>query len=232
MGRLQPAHFAYYKAKEEMAMHLFTDRHEAGMLLAEKMQDLKGQAPLFLAIPRGGVAVAHPLVQAIGGQLDLIIPRKIPSPLNRELGIGAVTGEGDLLLDEELIQRLGISRRYLEQEIQRQKQEIQRRLEKYRGCRPQTQVRDRVVVVVDDGVATGFTTRAALEAVQRQKPRQLILAVPVGPPAVIASFRTWVERVEVLATPSPFYAVAQFYKHFGQCSDIEVCSLLREQNLN
>lgn len=207
---------------------LFYDRHEAGMLLAKKMQDLKGKKSLFLAIPRGGVAVAHPLARALDGQLDLIIPRKIPSPLNREVAIGAVTINGEVLLDQERIRRLGISHRYLEQEIDRQQQEIKRRLEKYRGCRPFPQLKDRIVVVVDDGVATGFTTRAALGAVQKEKPRQLILAVPVGPPQTISILCSQVDRLEVLATPEPFLAVAQFYKHFGQCNDTEVISLLGE----
>lgn len=210
---------------------LFSDRREAGMLLAKKMQDLKGKNPLFLAIPRGGVAVAQPLVQEIGGQLDLIIPRKIPSLQNPELGVGAVTLEGELLLEQERIKRLGISRSWLEQEISRQKQEIQRRLEKYRSYCPQVKIEGRIAVVVDDGVATGLTTKAALKSVQKQKPRQLILAVSVGPADTIASLSAVVDRVEILATPEPFFVVGQFYQDFGQCSDTEVCSLLEELEL-
>ena len=207
---------------------LFYDRQEAGRLLAEKFEDLKGSQSLFLAIPKGGVIVAHSLVQAIGGQLDVLVARKLSSPMNREVGIGVVTINGEVILDEERIERLGVSRRYLKLEIEKQQQEVRRRLEKFRGQRPFPSLKDKTIVVVDDGVATGLTMKAALTAVRKEEPRQLMLAVPVGPEKTIASLRPLVDRLEVLATPEPFFAMAQFYKVFGQCNDTEVNMLLRE----
>jgi len=207
----------------------FRDRHEAGKLLAEQLEDLRGREDaLVLGIPRGGVVVAYEVAKALGLPLDVFIARKIGAPGNPELAIGAVASDGTVVLDEHSIGLLGIPMDYIEKEIRRQKREIERRLRLYRGGREGYPLTDKTVILVDDGVATGATTLAAIRAIKASSPAEVILAVPVAPPEAIARLKREANRVICLHTPSPFWAVGAFYLDFAQTSDEEVSALLRE----
>jgi predicted phosphoribosyltransferase len=211
-----------------MAMR-FRDRQEAGQLLAQALTFLKGKKDVIvLGIPRGGVVVADEVARAIGAPLDVYITRKIGAPYNPELAIGAIASSGDVVLDQGLIGSLSVSPEYVQGETERQRREIERRLKKYRGDRPAQKLEGKTVLLVDDGIATGATTLAAIRALKKQKPAELMLAVPVGPPDVVARLREEVDRLVCLETPRPFWAVGAFYEVFDQTSDEEVVRLLRE----
>jgi putative phosphoribosyl transferase len=208
----------------------FRDRHEAGRLLAEKLTFLRDRENLIvLGVPRGGVVVAYELARGLDAPLDVYITRKIGAPYNPELAIGAVASDGTVVLDEELVTRLGIPQDYVEAETARQKAEIERRLAEYRGERPPLLIIDRTVVLTDDGVATGATILATIRALMAQRPAQLILALPVGPPDTIARLKKEVDELICLSTPRLFWAVGAFYIDFSQTSDEEVKSLLEER---
>jgi len=209
-------------------MH-FRDRHEAGQLLAKELASLRGQKDVIvLGIPRGGVVVAYEVAKALQAPLDVYITRKIGAPYNPELAIGAVASDGTLVLDHTLIQRMGVPDDYVQAETERQRKEIERRLAAYRGSRPEPDLKDKTVILVDDGVATGATILASLRALKQRKPAQLILAVPVGPADTISLLSQEADRVVCLYTPEVFWAVGAFYAVFDQTSDAEVIQLLQE----
>lgn len=208
---------------------LFRDRHEAGKLLAQKLLDLKGHPKaVVLGIPRGGVVVAYEVAKALNLPLDVFIARKIGAPGNPELAIGAVASDGTVILDELSISLMGVPRQYIEKEIEHQKKEIRKRLLIYRGGREGYSLQGRIVILVDDGVATGATTIASLRAIKASNPSQTILAVPVAPPDTVEKLRQEADKVICLYTPSPFWAVGAFYLNFEQTSDEEVQALLAE----
>lgn len=207
---------------------LLQDRRHAGELLAEKLSSYRGTSPLILAVPRGGVSVALPLWRNLGGDLDLVITRKIGAPGQRELALGAVTGGGCLLLNEALAAQLQLPAGYMERVSTEEQAEIKRRLQLYRGRRPQPEIAGRQVIVVDDGVATGFTLRAALLGIKQQSPRRLVLAVPVGPPETLKSLGREVDEIYYIQAPPYFAAVGQFYRDFTQVDDSTVIDALQE----
>ncbi len=204
----------------------FKDRRHAGKLLAEKLTAYRGKNPLILALPRGGVVVAEPIWDFTGGDLDLIITRKIGAPYQEELAIGAVTGDGFVLLNHKLAEQLGVSPSFIERAAASEQAEIQRRLTLYRGQRPYPSLKGRVVIVVDDGVATGFTVKAALQSLQRHEPAELVLAVPVGPPETLRELQAEVDRLYCLESPAWFAAVGQFYDDFRQLDDAQVIQIM------
>jgi len=207
---------------------LFQDRHEAGKALAARLASFKGRPSLIvLGIPRGGVVVGHEIAQALGAPLDVYITRKIGAPHNPELAIGAVASDGTLLIDHQLVRRLGVSQDYVDEESERQRQEIGRRLAEYRGEGPGPELADKVVILADDGVATGATTLVTIQAIKSQQPTELILAVPVGPRDSIESLRQEVDQLVCLHTPEIFWAVGAFYNVFDQTTDDEVKALLK-----
>lgn len=207
---------------------LFKDRLEAGAELAARLSPYRGQNPLILAVPRGGVGVAVPIHEALGGELDLFITRKIGAPYQEELAIGATGGEGHLLLNEMLVARLNVAKSYIEKAAAKERAEIKRRLALYRGQRPAPVLKDRLVILVDDGVATGYTLLAALNFLAAQKIKRLVLAVPVGPPDTLKELARGADEIVYLAAPASFRAVGQFYQDFRQVNDDEVVRLLQE----
>jgi len=208
----------------------FNDRHEAGILLARALEHYKDTDTLVLAIPRGGVVVGYEVATALNLDLDVIVPRKIPAPGQEELAIGAVAswGDHDIIIDEHAIRFLGISEDYVREEAERQLREVNRRLRTYRGTTEPPDVTGRNVILVDDGIATGYTTRAAALALKKLSANRVVLAVPVGPPDSVETLRAYVDELVCLRTPSPFLAVGYWYRDFRQISDAEVIELLEK----
>lgn len=206
---------------------MFADKVDAGKQLANALKVFAGEDSLIvLAIPRGGVVVGYEVARVLKVPLDIIIPRKIGAPNQPELAIGAVGQDGSVVLNNRVVAHLGVSRIYIEEESRRQQVEIKRRLEKYRGELPFPRLKGRKVIVVDDGVATGATLKAALAFVRKQGVKELIVALPVGPLSSINELKKEVDQVICLLTPESFYAIGQFYKDFSQTSDEQVINLL------
>lgn len=205
---------------------MWRDRREAGRHLAEALKEFKNRDVIVLAIPRGGVVVGDEVATALNVLLDIVVPRKIGAPFNPELAIGAIAADGSKVLDQDLIQRLDVSEKYLKGEIERQTEEIKRRMSEYRGDRPPLKIEGKTLILVDDGVATGATTLAAIKYLRNMKPAQIILAIPVGPPETVEKLRKEVDRLICLSGPSLFYAVGQFYEQFEQTTDAEVIEIM------
>jgi len=204
---------------------IFEDRAEAGERLASALSGYAGTEAVILAIPRGGVIVGELVALALGVPLDVVVPRKIGAPDNPELGLGAIA-PGVRVLDPRMLEMLGVSEEYLEREIATQEQEIERRLSAYREGRSPVDVRGKVAIVVDDGVATGGTAVAALRWARAQGVAKVVLAVPVAPGAAIPRLRQEADDVVVIAAPEPFFAVGEWYRQFEQTSDAEVVAAL------
>jgi predicted phosphoribosyltransferase len=209
-------------------MNILQNRVEAGKQLASAMKTADKDA-IVLAVPRGGVVVGFEVAKALGISLDVIVTKKIGAPDNPELAIGAVAEDGTFFVDEDLVHRLFVPNEYVAAEVERQRQEIQRRLVRYRGDIPYPSLKNREVIVVDDGVATGSTLKAALRLVRHKGAKTVTVAVPVGPPDTIRELEKLADRVVVLLTPEPFYAIGQFYVDFSQTSDEEVIELLKRR---
>jgi putative phosphoribosyl transferase len=205
---------------------MFKNRTEAGQRLAGKLLHYQEKNPLILGIPRGGVPVAREIFDLLGGQLDVIIPRKVGVPWHKELAAGAVTMDGGFILNEQVARGHGITGQELEYEILGARAEIQRRMELYRGDKPRPSIKGRTVIVTDDGVATGFTMRAALKDLREKKAGRLVLALPVAPPETARQLQKEVDELVCLEMPAIFYAVGQFYENFEQLSDEEVIQSL------
>jgi predicted phosphoribosyltransferase len=207
-------------------MNLLRNRVEAGKQLAQALKTVSENA-IVLAVPRGGVVVGYEVARALGVPLDVIVTKKIGAPDNPELAIGAVAEDGTFILDEDLARRLFVPKEYIDEEVERIRQEIQRRLVRYRGDVPYPTLKNREVIIVDDGVATGSTLKAALRLLRHKGAKTVTVAVPVGPPDTISELEKIADRVVCLQTPEPFYAIGQFYVDFSQTSDEEVTKLLK-----
>lgn len=208
----------------------FRDRIDAGGRLAKALARFSDDDPVILALPRGGVPVAYEVARALGAEMDLLFVRKLGAPGYAELGIGAVVdgAHPQLVLNEDVVRQLSPSPAYIQSEMRKQLALIKERRGLYtRGRRP-VQLKGRVVIVIDDGIATGGTMRAALKGVRKSAPAKLVLAVPVAPPDVLAHLGDACDEIVCLASPSPFYAVGAHYADFTQTGDEEVIHLLRE----
>lgn len=206
----------------------FADRRDSGKRLAERLSRKSFVNPLILAIPRGGVVVAHPIARALNAELDLIIPRKIGAPHNPEVAVGAVAPDGTTIFNEELLNYLGLTKDSLQPVIDKEMKEIERQTKAYRGPAPPPSINGRTVILVDDGLATGYTAQAALIGLKGQKPERLILTIPVAPEDTLERLRPWVDEIVCLLVPADFRAVGQYYFSFPQTTDEEVLRLLRD----
>ncbi len=195
---------------------LFKNRVAAGRDLALALESYRGPATLVLGLPRGGVVVAAEVAQILGAELNAIVTRKVGAPGNPEYALGAVAEGGVVVLNDREIDEYGVSRAFIQQEVNRQEEEIRRRVQLYRA-----------VLVVDDGVATGYTMLAALRAVKQQGAHPVVMATPVTPIGTLERLETECDNAVVLATPEPFYAVGLFYEDFAQVSDRDVIRLLK-----
>jgi putative phosphoribosyl transferase len=207
----------------------FTDRREAGRRLAQVVAGLDLEDPVVLALPRGGVPVAFEVARALRAPLDLLMVRKIGAPGHEEYGIGAVVDGAapQVVIDEQAARLVGADRVYVERVIARELAEIERRRTAYHTGPPPT-LTGRTVVVVDDGIATGGTVRAALKGLAQAGPARVVLAVPVAPRDTSAEMRTLCDQVVCLTMPEPFYAVGAHYRDFSQTEDREVVDLLSQ----
>jgi len=205
----------------------FADRAEAGRLLADRLASLDLRAPIVLALPRGGVPVGYEVARRLStpgdtAAFDVLVTRKIGYPYQPELGVGAIAEGGEPVLDSPLLDRLELREHDLAATVNRERAEMDRRIAVYRDQRPLPDPAGRPVIVVDDGLATGGTARAALRAVRKRRPSRLILAVPVGAAETASAMREEADDVVVLAEPRRFRAVGQWYMQFDQLTDDDV----------
>jgi len=210
---------------------MFHDRDEAGWRLVERLRGSRVEKPLVLAIPRGGVEVGAAIARGLGAELDVVLSRKLRSPHQPELAIGAVTENGEVYLNHFAAAMTDVGSSFIEAERRRQLDEINRRKTAIRAVRPRAEIAGRTVILTDDGIATGATMIAALKMVRAAGAREIIVAVPVGAPDRIDALRPLCDRVICLFEPIDFWAVGQFYRHFEQVSDTRVIELLREYGL-
>jgi len=210
---------------------VFQNRQEAGRKLAEKI--LKGlkteklKNKTVLAIPRGGVVIGKELVQALDCPLEVIITKKIGAPGNPELAVGAVGAIGEPVIAENLAERVGADEEYLKNQIAKIKIEIKRREKEFRGNKPKLNFKNKIVIITDDGVATGATMMAGIEIIRQQNPKKIIVAVPVIARDTLDKIKNLADEVICLDSPLMFFAVGQFYQDFPQISDEEVKEILK-----
>ncbi len=209
----------------------FSGRIEAGMLLAKELIKLRLKNAVVLGIPRGGVIIAQEIAEILNADLDIVLSRKLGCPGNPEFAIGAVSEDGKLFLNEKLVSELGEDKPYIEQEKARQLALIKQRVRQYRAVLAKLSLKDRCVIVTDDGVATGATMHAALWIARQEHPKTLIAALPVGPADTIQRLVQDADDVICLRAPSFFSAIGQFYLDFSQVEDEEVLEILRKESV-
>jgi len=205
----------------------FKNRQEAGQKLANKLTEYKNQPNvIILALPRGGVVNAFEIAQQLNLPLDLVVPRKIGAPFNEEYAIGAITESGEGIFDQQAIDSLKIEQSYIDKKVTTEKNEAQRRLKTYRQDRPPLDLTNKIVILVDDGIATGLTMRAAIKSIKDKKPKKIIVAVPVSARDSLKTIKKEVDQVICLDAPAFFGAVGAFYEDFSQTEDEEVINLM------
>jgi predicted phosphoribosyltransferase len=204
----------------------FRDRSDAGERLGEALRERGVDADLVLAIPRGGLPLGRAVADALDAPLDVVVAQKIGAPGNPEYAVGAVASDGTVWRNEGAIRRTGADETYFERERETEAENARRKVDRYRGERPAPELAGKSVVVVDDGVATGSTVRAALLMLDGAGAERVVLAVPVGPPDTVAALGELADEVVCLRTPSDFRGVGQFYERFDQVSDEEAVSYL------
>lgn len=203
---------------------MIPNRQVAAEMLADRLEHYKGQKGVVLAIPRGGVPVAAPIAQRLSMPLDVIVSKKIGHPANPEFAIGAVSLE-----DVEVDKRADVPAAYIQAEVERLKESLCQQYRLFMGNRQPVDLRDRIVIIVDDGIATGKTLLSTVNMARNKQPRKIIVAVPVAPLTAIQQFEAIVDEVVYLLAPPMFQAVGQFYEEFEQVSDAEVIHLLRQR---
>lgn len=206
----------------------FEDRVEAGRLLGQALQRFKSANPAVFALPRGGVPVGYEVAKALEAPLDLVLVRKIGAPGQPELALGAVVNgaQAETVLNDELVEALGVSEAFIAGETERKLAEIEERRRTFLAGRARVGAAGRTAILVDDGIATGATMRAAVHAIARAKPRGIVVAVPVAPVDTVERFRAEPAEIVCLSSPPDFFAIGQFYRDFHQLEDAEVTDLL------
>ena len=209
-----------------MSHSLFRDRAEAGRKLATALKEFKGKELVVLGIPRGGVVVAGEVARALDAPLDIVVTRKIEAPGEPEYALGAVTQEGEVIMDKQATESIGASKQYLDEQARKKREEVNERMKKFRGDAPYPDLEGKVVVIVDDGIATGSSVRAAVLSVRKRRPKEIVVAVPVAPKEAVETLTGGGYRVVCLETPASFFAIGEFYEVFDQVEDEEVKQVL------
>jgi predicted phosphoribosyltransferase len=208
---------------------IFENRYDAGHQLAEKLKEYTNQSVIVLGIPNGGVAVALGVAMALGADFDLVISRKIPLPLSPEGGFGSLTDDGTLILNEEIVKSTGLTQPQINSQVNQVRSSIRHRSLLYHRDHPPLSVAGRTVIVVDDGLATGYTMRAAIESLRKRQPGRIIAAVPVGPAHAVKDVQRVADRVVTCAIGNePVFYVADYYRRWYDITDKEVLSCLKE----
>ncbi len=206
----------------------FKNRKQAGILLGEKLKYLKNKNPVVLSIPRGGAVIGREIALKLEAEFDLIITKKLGAPGNPELAIGAVSENGAVYLNKDLISWSEISQEYIRNEIKKQSQNLRERGELFSKYRKKVVVRGKSVIITDDGIATGATMASAINCTKMQQPQSIFIALPVGPPEAIDFLSGIVNCVVCLLTPKAFMSVGEYYEDFKQIDDSEVIEILKE----
>jgi len=209
-----------------LSRSLFSDRTDAGRKLAGALSEFKGRNLVVLGIPRGGVVVAEEVAKALGAPLDIVVTRKIEAPGEPEYALGAVTQEGDVIMDRQAAESLGASKEYLDSQIAKKRAEVEERMKMFRGSAPYPDLGGKVVIIVDDGIATGSSVGAAVMSVKKRGPKEIVVAVPVAPKDAVETLTGDGYNVVCLETPGPFMAIGEFYAAFDQVDDREVKRIL------
>lgn len=204
----------------------FLNREDAARQLAQELKRREFRDPLVLGIPRGGVVTAATLAHELNAEMDVVLVRKLRHPLQPELAIGALSEDGEVHLNSEVV--AGVGEDYLQKEKERRFEELKDRRDMFRSVRPAAPIEGRSVIVTDDGIATGSTMLAALQIVRSHQPYQLIVAVPVAPPSSLDELRAHCDDVVCLMAPTSFLAIGQFYEDFAPVEDDQVCAMLRD----
>jgi len=208
---------------------IFKDRIDAGKQLADKLEEFKDNKDVvLLALPRGGIILAYEVAKKINAPIDIVVPRKIGAPGNEEFAIGAITESGEGIFDDDIINSYGISKEYIDQKVAEEKKEAERRLKVYRGKKKAINLKDKTVILIDDGIATGNTIFAAIKSVKSKSPKKIIVAVPVLPPDTIGPVEKVVDELIYIDAPPMFGAIGRFYEFFGQTRDEEVVEIMKK----
>jgi putative phosphoribosyl transferase len=211
-----------------LSKQLIADRREAGALLAQYLTGYRGRHALILGLPRGGVPVAAEVARLIHADLDVLAARKLGAPGREELAIGAITADGTRYLNTEIVETLEVPHAYIEEVSEREQLNVQRQEQLFRAGLPALEIDGREVIVVDDGLATGATMRAAIWSLRRGRPKKVVVAIPVGSLESCASIDAEVDDLICLHSEEPFHSVGMYYRDFSQVSDEQVVALLRE----
>lgn len=207
---------------------IFKDRTEAGKKLSEALQSYRGKDVVVLGIPRGGVVVANEVARSLDAPLDIVVSRKIEAPGEPEFALGAVTQEGEVIMDRQAAESLGATSKYLDDQIRKKREEVKDRMQMLRGDAPYPKLEGKIVVIVDDGIATGSSVNAAVMSVRKRKPREIVVATPVAPQDAVETLSEDGTKVVSLETPKTFLAIGEFYRNFEQVEDIEVKRIINE----
>jgi putative phosphoribosyl transferase len=211
------------------AAPIFENRYDAGRRLAEKLADYAGKSIVVLGIPNGGVAVALSVALALGADLDLVISRKIPLPLSPEGGFGSVTDDGTIMLNDDAVKKAGLSEQQINYQVNRVRVDIRDRSLLYHKDRPPIAIGGRTVILVDDGLASGYTMRAAIESLRHRRPEKIVAAVPVGPENVVQELKEIADELVICAVGTgPRFYVSDYYRYWHDITDGEVLHCLKE----
>lgn len=210
---------------------IFENRYDAGRQLAAKLLDYKGQSVLVLAIPNGGIPLASEIASALGAELDVVVVRKLPLPLHPESGFGALADDGSIILNDDIVGREGVTQDQVNEQVATVTSQVRQRSLLYRKDRPLSLVRGKVAIIVDDGLASGYTMLAAVESVKRRRPREIIVAVPAASSVALEKVKASATVLTLAEGTGPRFTVSDYYRHWHDVSDSEVLKALDSQRV-